>query len=193
MGLYTARLHEYAEQWSPPAEFVRSSWDWDRLFGASTILWSAGANVYRKDELQVFAAAAERIQKNLRTLGKGPGVFGMIHSDLNPSNFVFRDGEAYVIDFEQCGWGYYLFDIEVTLSEFEDWGDRCAPLQAAFLEGYQLVRPLPSEYQAYRETFKAMRTVDLVEWILEWESPEFRPWGPKYLSYAVETLTQFLS
>ncbi len=193
MGSYMARLHEHAERWTPPPEFVRSSWDWERLFGASTLLWSAGTNVYRRDELQVFAAAAERIGENLRALGKGPDVFGMIHSDLNPSNFVFQDGEAYAIDFEQCGWGYYLFDIEVTLSEFEDWGDRCAPLQAAFLEGYHQVRPLPSGYQAYRETFKAMRTVDLVEWILEWESPEFRPWGPKYLSYAVETLTQFLS
>lgn len=193
MGSYTARLHKYAEQWTPPMEFVRSAWDWERLFGGSTLLWSAGSAVYQQEQLQVFTAAADRIQRKLQALGKGPDAFGMIHSDLNPSNFVFQAGAAYAIDFEQCGWGYYLFDIEVALSEFEDWGDHSAQLQTAFLEGYQQVRLLPDGYQAYRETFKAMRTIDLVNWILEWESPSFRPWGPKYLSYAVETLTQFMS
>lgn len=192
MGAYMARLHQHAEQWTPPADFVRSRWDWEHLFGSSAPIWTAGTNVYREDELQIFAAAAQRIKAHLRDLGDGSDTFGVIHSDLNPSNFVFREGAAYAIDFEECGWGYYLYDITVTLSELKEYGDRYEQLRLAFLDGYQHVRSLPHGYERYDETFEVMRTVELVHWILDWESPTFHQWGSNHLAYAVETLTKFL-
>jgi Ser/Thr protein kinase RdoA (MazF antagonist) len=34
IGAFTAHLHRHAEHFPFPAEFVRPSWDWERLFGA---------------------------------------------------------------------------------------------------------------------------------------------------------------
>lgn len=192
MGAYIARLHQHAEQWTPPADFIRARWDWEHLFGPQSPIWTAGTKVYQEDELQCFAAAAHRIKADLRDLGDGSDTFGVIHSDLNPSNFVFREGAAYAIDFEECVWGYYLYDITVTLSELKKNGDRYEQLREALLDGYQQVRPLADSYERYRETFEVMRAVELVHWILDWESPTFRAWGLSHLAYAVTTLKKFL-
>lgn len=193
MGAYMARLHQHAEQWTPPMGFVRPRWDWEHLTGASALIWSAGANVYREDELQIFAAAAQRIKATLQGLGNGSDVFGIIHSDLNPSNFIFWGGTACAIDFEECAWGYYHSDITVTLLELKKYGDRYEQLRIAFLDGYRHVRSLPQGYVQYEETFEMMRIIEKVEWILEWESPTFRSWGSDHLAFAVEALTKFLN
>jgi thiamine kinase-like enzyme len=75
-------------------------------------------------------------------LGKGSDVYGIIHRDLHLKNFLFHDGEVYVLDFENCGWGYYLFDLTVTLSVMESHKNR-APLQAAFIEAIGENVPCP--------------------------------------------------
>lgn len=192
MGAYMARLHQHAEQWTPPADFVRPRWDREHLFGALVLILRVGTNVYRDAELHLFAAAAQRIRENLQGLGNGSEVFGVIHSDPNPSNFVFRGGAVYAIDFEECQWGYYHFDIVVTLSELKKYGDRYEQLRIAFLDGYQHVRSLPQGFLQYEETFEMMQIIEIVQWVLEWECTTFRWWGPDYLAFAVTALTKFL-
>ncbi|MGQ0551457.1 MAG: phosphotransferase enzyme family protein [Armatimonadota bacterium] len=191
-GSYMARLHEHSAQWSVPEGFRRPRWDWERLFGDTATLWKKGPAVYSHGDLTVFREASERVSLKLRVLGEGREVFGLIHSDPHPANFVFDRGEATAIDFEDSGWGYYLFDLTVMLTELEDYGDRSAPMQTALLDGYQRIRSLPRGYHENLETFKAMRVVDLVNWVLGWDTPTLRPWGPRFLRHAVQRLIGFL-
>jgi aminoglycoside phosphotransferase (APT) family kinase protein len=86
----------------------------------------------------------------LQELGKDSNVFGIIHRDLHLNNILFHDGEAYVIDFEVCGWGYYLFDVAVTLLSLEGFDE--TPLQVALLEGTSESVPSPKTWR-YLETF----------------------------------------
>lgn len=193
MGAHTARLHQHAEQWTPPVDFVRPRWEWEHLAGAFALIGRVGINVYRENELQIFSAAAQKIKANLESLGNGSGVFGIIHSDLNPSNFIFQRGAAYAIDFEECRWSYYHSDISVTLSELNEYGDRYEQLRIAFLDGYRHVHSLPQGFIQHEETFEMMRIVEKVQWILEWENTAFRPWGPNYLVFAINALAKFLN
>ena len=94
----------------------------------------------------MFRATAERVRWGLQELGKDSNVFGAIHPDLHLNNFLFHEGEAYVIDFEACGWGYCLFDLAVTLSSLEGCVEDRTPMRAALLKGYQRERPLPEAY-----------------------------------------------
>ena len=32
-----ARLHNHAERWLPPADFVRIRWDWEAFFGDAMV------------------------------------------------------------------------------------------------------------------------------------------------------------
>jgi len=191
MGAYTARLHRFSRGWSAPAGFARPRWDPERWIGASSPLWSRATQVYTSDELRTFAAAARRIRGDLRALGEGPNTFGVIHADLAPVNFVFRSGEAYAIDFEECGWGYYLFDVAVALTALEDYGEHSGRLQDAFLDGYRRESPLPELDPEFREAFMAIVLIKIVEWTLGWEDPALRPRGDEYLAHAVKRLRHF--
>lgn len=192
MGAYTARLHRLARGWPAPEGFVRPRWNPERWLGPTAPLWTRGECAYTAGELDIFKAAAHRIRRDLSVLGEGPDTVGLIHADLAPSNFVFRAGEACAIDFEECGWGYYLFDIAVALTALEDYcahGDR---LQSAFLDGYRGDSPLPTVVAEFRETFMALVLIKIVAWVLSWEDPAQRPRGPGYLADAVERLGRFV-
>ncbi len=191
VGSYIARLHRYSEQYGVTEGLVFPYvWDWDWVFGETAPLWNEGKSVYSWSELNVFHAAAERVRQDLQELGKGSNVFGVIHRDLHLNNFLFHNGKAYAIDFETCGWGYYLFDLAVTLSSLEGRG---ALIQAALLEGYQRERPLPEDHWRYLETFMAMRVVQRLNLALGWEDPTRRQWGPRSLSGSVEGLKEFVA
>lgn len=192
VGLYIARLHRHAERFSVPEGFLRPRWDWDHVFGDSAQLWSRGEAIYSGNEMAVFRAAAERVRRNLQILGEDRSSFGIIHCDLLPQNFVFHRGTACAVDFDLCGWGYYLFDLAWMFRALGDYGSYCAPMRAALLEGYQRERPLPEGYQNHFRTCMAMRAGDLVNRVLGWETLTRRPWGPGFLSDAVEELREFL-
>ena len=51
----------------------------------------------------------------MESIGKGPDAYGMIHSDLYPENVLFKAGRALPIDFEDCGYGYWMWDIAIAL------------------------------------------------------------------------------
>ncbi len=190
-GSYVALLHRHGEQYGLPEGLVFPYvWDWEWVFGEAAPLWNKGKSVYSPSELGVFCATAERVRQDLQELGKDSSVFGIIHRDLHLNNFLFHDGEAYAIDFETCGWGYYLFDLAVTLSSLEGHG---APVQAALLEGYQRERPLPEEHWQYLDTFMAMRLVQRVNTVLRWEDSTQRRWGPRSLSGTVGGLREFVA
>jgi Ser/Thr protein kinase RdoA (MazF antagonist) len=163
------------------------------VFGETAPIWNEGKNVYSQSELDVFRAAAERVRLDLQELGKDSDVFGVIHRDLHTNNLLFHNGKAYIIDFENCGWGYYLFDLAVTHWTLEGFGERGVPKQVALLEGYQRDRPLPEAHWRYLRTFVAMRMVQRTNVVLTWETPTHRPWGPGWLPGSVKALEEFLA
>jgi Ser/Thr protein kinase RdoA (MazF antagonist) len=73
------------------------------------------------------------------------------------------------IDFDDCGWGHYTYDLAVTLSELR-WRPDSAALRAGLLRGYRAVRPLSTGYERYLETFQGLRMLLLVLWFLEQRS-----------------------
>ncbi len=60
-------------------------------------------------------AAIETVRVATRELGAQPDTFGLIHADLHQENYLFHGGMARAIDFDDCGWGFYLYDLAVTL------------------------------------------------------------------------------
>jgi Ser/Thr protein kinase RdoA (MazF antagonist) len=196
VGSQVARLHRHSERYAVPEGFARPHvWNWDSTLGEAAPLWNKGESIYSPSELDVFRATAERIRRDLRALGNNSDVFGLIHRDLHTSNLVFRGGKAYVIDFEFCGWGYYLFDLAGMLWALEtSYGERCAPMQAAFLKGYWRERPLPKGHRRYLETFMALRVALRVNWVFDGEVSERLPQlGSRFLSNSVEGLKEFLA
>jgi Ser/Thr protein kinase RdoA (MazF antagonist) len=191
VGAFMAQLHCHADQfvasYLPPPTRRSVFCDvhaWRDAPGKAAAHFSA-------EELAVFAATAQRVHTIIQELGESRDVFGFIHADLHQWNYLFHGEEVRAIDFDNCGWGYYAYDMAVPLSYLETWPTFPA-LQEAFLTGYQGVRSLPRRYADCLDVFLAARILLMVPWILSWARPDHIAWGPSYLQQAVGRLRRFL-
>jgi Ser/Thr protein kinase RdoA (MazF antagonist) len=133
--------------------------------------------------------AVEKLIRRIRTvqrlLGQAPETFGLIHGDLHQENYLFDQGQVRAIDFDDCGFGHYLYDIAVTLFNLRG-QDSTLLLRESFLAGYRSIRPLPSEHEQYLGTFYDLRDLQMMIWAIEMRNhPAFRD---RWASEVKETL-----
>lgn len=160
VGALTAQLHNHAAAWRIPVGFVRPQWTWDAFFGdaigytslSADEVWGIVPATYRS----VLEGAAAALRPIMSELGTGPEVWGLIHADLHLENVLFAGSEARPIDFDDCGFGYWIYDIAVALWELRLEKEWQALLQA-FLDGYARHRPVPDAQLPYLEPFMAGR------------------------------------
>ncbi|MGF9699937.1 phosphotransferase [Paenibacillus sp. MABNR03] len=58
--------------------------------------------------------SALKIANVIKSYKRLPSNWGIIHSDFHESNFVFYEDIPRPIDFSNCGYGFYLFDLAET-------------------------------------------------------------------------------
>ncbi|HEX2252402.1 MAG TPA: condensation domain-containing protein, partial [Thermoanaerobaculia bacterium] len=182
VGETMARMHQVAEGFVPPPGFQRPRWDGSDL---EQRLPDAGWELLPRRDVPVLAEAARQVRRAASALGTGPEVFGLIHGDLQASNFLFGpQGEVRVIDFADSGWGHYLYDVAASvlrLSDREDYPE----LVAAFLAGYRRVRALDEALvDEHLETFLVARGLYVLEWVsAHWRFPAIQAYGRGLVPY----------
>lgn len=159
-GHCIAGLHLHAERFKPPEGFVRPSWDWDSLFDPSATYWEYARARLPKTEVTALHSAGERIKEDLQTIGESRKEFGVIHRDLQLANVIFQEGALYIIDFDHCGWGHYMYDLALPYLHLERLGERCSSMREALMEGYLSRRTLPDDYRETLETFVHMHVMN---------------------------------
>jgi Ser/Thr protein kinase RdoA (MazF antagonist) len=111
-------------------------------------------------------------------LGESPRVFGLIHNDLEPPNWLFHHGEARPIDFDMFGAGYYLFDLAQVLWSHAMWPDY-EGYRARLWTAYERVRPLQDMERQHARSFEALPLIDwLSRKIRIGATAELRHWLP---------------
>ena len=167
LGSVMARLHNHADQWRVPAGFVRIRWDWQTFFGDTMVYGGIGAaqvwDLLPDDLRRSFAQVASGMRRVMTHLGEDADHVGLIHADLHLDNALFWHDEVRVIDFDDCGFGYWLYDIAVALWELRHQGDY-EHFRLALIEGYTQHRPLPPGGLAYLDDFIATREVAFGLW-----------------------------
>jgi Ser/Thr protein kinase RdoA (MazF antagonist) len=154
VGAEIARLHRHAETFRPPRGFTRPVWDPDTL--RSDPAWSVGWKRLAPPQRAPFCAVARRFSAAAAQLGRGREVFGLLHGDFSSGNVLFRGGRARFIDFDDCGFGYFLYDLATLLDRLE-WRPNYPRLRAALLAGYRRERGLPPEHEALLDLFLLVR------------------------------------
>jgi Ser/Thr protein kinase RdoA (MazF antagonist) len=168
LGTVMARLHNHAGQWRVPADFVRMRWDWETFFGDTMVYGGIGAaqvwDLLPGDLRRRFARVAAGMKRVMADLGEGAGHVGLIHADLHLGNALFWRDEVRVIDFDDCGFGYWLYDIAVSLWELRHRNDY-EQFRSALIDGYTRHRPLPPGTLAHLDDFIATREVAFGLWV----------------------------
>lgn len=187
VGELIGQLQRHALAWTPPRGFARPRVDvlttaarrasiagpgekgTQGAFPTSDDQASALALVAQllgERDRDVIAGAIGLARRSAETLARSPDGHGLLHADLHYENFLFRGGRALAIDFDDCGWGNYLYDLAVPLSELEGWSNYDA-LRDALLDGYARQRSLPHGYDDHLCALAILRRVQLIMWILE--------------------------
>jgi Ser/Thr protein kinase RdoA (MazF antagonist) len=190
VGGLMARLHLHAEGYAPPEGFTR----W-RVADVSEEVseYSVGtvAELYGQRDATVVREVVRKVRDAQRALDGEPGTSGLVHADLHQENYLFRGGRVSPIDFDDCGWGYFVYDLAVTLSELRGREDYEA-LREGLLRGYRAVRPLAAEHERYLAIFDAMRLLLLTLWFLEQRHhPGFPQWEAEVRG-GLQDLTAFI-
>jgi Ser/Thr protein kinase RdoA (MazF antagonist) len=184
VGKLIAHLQNHAAHWQPPVGFTRGRVDnLGALERGPADAFSpavaeraveAVAAVSTPEAAAVVAAAIGKVWAVMEELGEGPDVFGLLHADLHHRNFLFQRGTVGAIDFEDCGYGHWLYDFAVPLTGLRGHPDYHA-LRQALLKGYRRHRPLPADQESLLDTFMALRTLqDLLGAIEVKDHPAFR-------------------
>ena len=80
------------------------------------------------------------------------------------ANLLITDGETRLIDFDDCGLGWLMYDFAAGISFMED-DPRISELKDAWVRGYRSIRPLSEEDETEIPTFIMMRRLALLAWI----------------------------
>lgn len=169
-GELMAKLHNHSRQWQPSERFTRHKFDIDGFFGDAPFWGRYWDSSFVDDaQQQLLLKSQKQLVQTLGELGNTPEVFGMIHADLHHGNlFLSTDTQSknkmYLIDFDDAGFGWYLYDIAVALYEYQGMEDY-SKLSAALLQGYGKVRTLPTEHRALIPMFLHIRSLALIGWM----------------------------
>jgi Ser/Thr protein kinase RdoA (MazF antagonist) len=174
LGSLAALMHRHARDWRRPPWFNRHAWDVDNCLGPSARWgrWEDGVGVGAA-ERAVLAPAVALLRRRLASFGTGPDRFGLVHADMRAANLLVppaqlvapaRPGEVVLPDFDDCGEGWFLYDLGAALSFVED-SPRVPELVDAWVRGYRAEAPLAAAEEAELDTFVLLRRLLLVAWL----------------------------
>ncbi|BAN48947.1 phosphotransferase enzyme family protein [Metapseudomonas resinovorans] len=164
-GAVAARIHQSSARWEQPNAFSRHAWDEEGLVGQRPF-WGPYWELDLLDDAQrdLLQATRQAARVDLRRYGRSLDNFGMIHADLVPENLLLDDAQLHLIDFDDAGFGWHMFELATALYFCLD-DPRYTEIQAALLAGYHSVKPLGADDRATLPLFLALRGLTYLGWI----------------------------
>jgi Ser/Thr protein kinase RdoA (MazF antagonist) len=181
IGRFMARMHEFSLSWDMPGGFDRQSlhaWAFNPRrpmpFDQPTPL------AFEEDRL-LLIEEDRGARELLASLPRDAEWFGLIHSDLHLGNVLFEGDELNVIDFDDTGFGFWLYDFAAALCYAVD-SDDYPEFRDAMLESYQEVRKLPPQTRELLPPFIRLRAAGIANWVLSRpDNPWFRENGAGFV------------
>ena len=160
IGSQMAQLHLISDAWPLPDGFTRGAWDRAGLLGEEP-LWGrfwAHPSLCAQDAT-LFQDLRHRADADLAQIESDLD-YGLIHADLVRENILIDAGALYLIDFDDGGFGFRLFDIATALFKNRDEPDYPA-LRAALIDGYCSVRDIDL---GALDLFMVLRATSYIGW-----------------------------
>jgi len=162
IGREMARLHEISDSWTPPKSFTRRRWDREGLLGDAPVWGRFWDNPTLSADDRALLLQLQSVATRELTAREAGLDYGLIHADLVRENVMVDGDKVQLIDFDDSGFGFRLFDIATTLLRNRAESDYEA-LKSALLDGYLSVRGLDL---AALDLFLALRACTYVGWII---------------------------
>lgn len=198
LGATHARLHDHARRWRRPDDFARKVWTFETTLGA-TPLWGDFRAALGLDGAgrALLERTAHVLERRLAPLARADS-FGLIHADLRLANLLVEGEQLALIDFDDCGFSWFLYDFAAAVS-FIEHEPYVPDLQAAWLDGYgaaaraQGGAGLPADAPAQLELLVMLRRILLTAWVASHaETPTAQAMGVPYTHGTLALAERFL-
>ncbi|MEE2717082.1 MAG: phosphotransferase [SAR324 cluster bacterium] len=194
IGETLARMHALTQSWTLPDGFERHAWDFEGLLGEAPLwgrFWKS-PHLSGRDSEVINEALAEA-RDALATYERSTRNYGLIHADFVRENLLLSGNTVQVIDFDDSGFGWHLYDVAIALFQNRiepDVGD----LKAALVEGYRRNRSLTAADVAALPLFTLLRAFAVLGWIsTRADSDTAREAGPAMAGRSVAMAQDFLA
>ncbi|KNB73058.1 phosphotransferase enzyme family protein [Brevibacillus reuszeri] len=148
LALLMAALHKHSMQWNAPDGFNRPIYNSDHLYlSLNQLKHLLNLELMSSEAFAYVEESAHKIANVIQSHKRLQSNWGIIHSDLHESNYVFYEDIPRPIDFSNCGYGFYLFDMAETFLHlsFEN--------RKIFIASYSKVHQLQENYIELLEAF----------------------------------------
>jgi Ser/Thr protein kinase RdoA (MazF antagonist) len=193
LGELTARMHRHAKSWSLPPGFRRKRWDFDAMVGPNAF-WGPWREAIGLDPsgVVILEDALDLIRRRLECFGQCAEVFGLVHADLRLANLLVDGTNLRIIDFDDCGFSWFLYDFATAVSFIEH--EPIVPdLLRAWSTGYRTIAPLSTEDLLEIPTFVILRRILLTAWLASHrEVPFAREFRASYTAGTVALAEQLV-
>ncbi|MBI1217166.1 MAG: phosphotransferase [Rhodobacteraceae bacterium] len=182
IGALLARLHAATDALTLPPGFTRPAWDEDGLLGDSPLwgrFWENPA--LTMPERATLDAARSEARARLQALRPGAD-YGLIHADLMRENLLVDGPTLRLIDFDDSGFGFRLYDLGTLMIQNLD--EPAYPdLLAAAAAGYASLRPLDAPLIPMFVMLRCLASCG-------WAVPRLPPGSPRLRDYATRAVRQ---
>lgn len=165
VGRLAGRLHNQACAWKLPADFTRHAWDADGLVGEQPLwgrFWELAA--LSPEQRSLIIQTRDRLRRDLGALDRSSAVYGLIHADFAPENLMVDGDRIRLLDFDDAGFGWHLFEIATSLY-FHTGQPHYDAIRDATIAGYRAERGLSDEQLASLPMFLAARGTTYLGWV----------------------------
>lgn len=192
IGKFIAKVHNFSNENINDTKYKRPVFNWEGFFGEKGVFYSGiNRKNYSQNDFDIVAKASEMVRKRMENMEINPDNFGFIQGDFYFRNILFKNGEVRVIDFDLCGYGYYLYDLAIPFWP-EGQGDTGAAMQHV-INGYRQIRKLDEGYEKDIAYFLALRRlIDAEYMIARIDDKRFEGFAKQYISWAVNELKYFI-
>ncbi|GER23786.1 hypothetical protein NCCP1664_22810 [Zafaria cholistanensis] len=163
LGDLCGRFHVASRRLGRIAGYSRPAWDIDGLAGPSPLWGDPRRLADTETDREAISEALAGIRRHLSRLGTGPDVYGVIHSDFTPENVLSARGELTLIDFDDFGEGWWLFDLATVLFWYHR-HPRVDEYRDALLKGYGQHVQIPSRALASLQALVLARGLTYLGW-----------------------------
>jgi len=182
VGRLMARFHDFGARWEKPKGFDRQqlhAWAFNDV--PQPALDEKPESV-DPDDFALLAQVDREARELLKSLPRDSKHYGLIHADLHQGNVLFEDDEIHVIDFDDLGYGFWLYDLAAALT-YQAATEQYPQIRKTMLEAYAEVRPLPPRTEELLSRFIQLRAAGVANWILNrTDNPRFRERAGEYVA-----------
>ena len=165
LGKIAAILHKQVKTWPKPTNFFRKHWNLEAIIGKKPLWgkWQSSPGV-TKDISTILSKAEKKLTDQIASYGQSDQNYGLIHADMRLANIIRNNNHLTLIDFDDCGFGWHLYDFAASVSFMETHAS-LEEIKQEWLGGYRGIAHLSQGDELLIDSFVMLRRLALLAWV----------------------------